>query len=155
NLALAGGTFDTGGHSNHFGTLSLSVSSTIELGGGNSILHFNDSSSGNWGSSILTVNNWSGQSTGNGPDQILVDLGSGFGFSQAELNAIKFPGYALGAKSLATGNPVTIEIVPATAPLQLGDINFDGVVNRADVGALMAALSDLSFYQTHNDFINN
>ncbi len=52
NLVMAGGTFATGGFSETLGTLTLSASSTIDLGSGTSALVFLDSSGTTWGTSI-------------------------------------------------------------------------------------------------------
>jgi autotransporter-associated beta strand protein len=52
NLVMAGGTFATGGFSETLGTLTLSATSTIDLGSGASALVFADSSGTTWGTSI-------------------------------------------------------------------------------------------------------
>ena len=52
NLVMAGGAFATGGFNETLGTLTLSASSTIDLGSGASALVFADSSGTTWGTSI-------------------------------------------------------------------------------------------------------
>ena len=52
NLILAGGTFATGGFSETLGTLTVSISSIIDLGSGASALVFADSSGSTWGGSV-------------------------------------------------------------------------------------------------------
>jgi hypothetical protein len=43
-----------------------------------------------------------------------------------------------------------IALVPLTTPLKLGDFNFDGHVNGADVAAMMTALTDLNKFEANN-----
>ena len=43
-----------------------------------------------------------------------------------------------------------IAFVPLTTPLKLGDFNFDGHVNSADVAAMMTALTDLNKFEANN-----
>ncbi len=43
-----------------------------------------------------------------------------------------------------------IALVPLTTPLKLGDFNFDGHVNGADVTAMPAALTDLNKFEANN-----
>ncbi len=81
-MTLAGGTFQTMGQSETLGVLTLSASSTIDLGAGASILRFDDSSAASWtGGAILNIWNWTGSfdgwsSPGGGTDQIYFGNGS-------------------------------------------------------------------------------
>ncbi|MGH6643119.1 MAG: beta strand repeat-containing protein, partial [Bradyrhizobium sp.] len=68
-MTLSGGTFATGGLSETLGTLTLSGSSVINLGGLASIIHFADSSALAW-SGTLSIYNWNGLQTGGGTDQV-------------------------------------------------------------------------------------
>ena len=43
-----------------------------------------------------------------------------------------------------------IALVPLATPLKLGDFNFDGHVNGADVAAMMTALTDLNKFEANN-----
>lgn len=43
-----------------------------------------------------------------------------------------------------------IALVPLTTPLKLGDFNFDGHVNGADVTAMLTALTDLNKFEANN-----
>jgi autotransporter-associated beta strand protein len=47
-------------------------------------------------------------------------------------------------------NSKEIALVPMTTPLKLGDFNFDGHVNGADVTAMLAALTDLNKFEANN-----
>jgi len=69
-VELGGGTFETGGFSETVGALTLTADSTLDLGAGTSYLTFDGASS--FGSSVLTILNWSGTvgSTG-GTDRLL------------------------------------------------------------------------------------
>ena len=63
------------------------------------------------------------------------------GLTAAQLSEIHFEGFN-GAKILANG-----EVVPNSASTRLlGDFNFDGHVNAADLTAAMTALSDLKAF---------
>ncbi len=67
-IKLSGGTLATGGYSDTVGKLTLSASSTIDMGSGNSILTFD---SATYSGGTLTVTNWNGSASGGGTDQIL------------------------------------------------------------------------------------
>jgi autotransporter-associated beta strand protein len=74
-IALAGGTFDTGGFSETVGKLTLSASSTLNFGSGPSLLTFDGTSS--LGSSTLTILNWTGViGAAGGTDRLLFDNSS-------------------------------------------------------------------------------
>ncbi len=69
-VALAGGTLNSGGFSETAGKMTLSANSTLDLGAGASLLTFDGISS--LGTSTLSVLNWTGtQGSGGGTDQLL------------------------------------------------------------------------------------
>ncbi len=69
-VALAGGTLNTGGFSETVGKMTLSANSTLDLGAGASVLTFDGASS--LGTSTLSILNWSGtQGATGGTDQVL------------------------------------------------------------------------------------
>jgi len=117
DMNLGGGTFDTDGFNERVDTLTLSASSTIDMGAGASVLEFSDSSGVAWtGGAVLTVANWSGNLNGGGTDQLT------FGNSSTDLTAtqvaqIRFlnpaglPAGTHAARILASG-----EIVPVPEP---------------------------------------
>jgi hypothetical protein len=97
-MSLNGGTFNTGGLSEHgaasnntagIGAVTLQNSSIIDLGNGASILAFANSSAQTWAGS-LSIYNWSGiPTTGNGTDQIY--FGSDItGLTPTQLSQITF-----------------------------------------------------------------
>ena len=112
-ITLAGGKFATGGLSEGgtgttrgLGALTLTASSTIDMGSGASILNFGGTSTRTAG--ILTIDNWSGdKDLGGGTDQIIFanTLDSTF------LANIDFTGFSPGAIELGTG-----EVVPLPEP---------------------------------------
>jgi autotransporter-associated beta strand protein len=98
-LTLNGGTFNTGGYSEGtstaagLGTLTLSASSTINLGSGNSILSLAGSNSTVWASgAILSILDWSGKATGGGTDQLYfgANITLGNGLTSSQLSQIQF-----------------------------------------------------------------
>jgi autotransporter-associated beta strand protein/T5SS/PEP-CTERM-associated repeat protein len=117
NMSLNGGTFATGGNSDTLGTLTLTANSTIDLGIGSSVLHFEDSSSVPWTSNTtLSIKNWSGSLTGNGTDQIYFGTDSN-GLNTSQLSQIIF----VNPVGLAPGNYTAVilstgEIVPVPEP---------------------------------------
>lgn len=111
-LTLDGGTLSTDGFDETLGTLTFSSSSTINLGGGASLVNFADSSAASWaGSGNLLITNWT-----DGSDQIFVGNSSA-GLTSTQLDRIRFvdpfgPGSGLKkALILSTG-----EIVPVPEP---------------------------------------
>jgi autotransporter-associated beta strand protein len=91
-LILAGGTFNSAGLSETFGTLNLSASSIIDFGGGSSFLFFADSSAEVWNSSArLSLWNWSGNvNVGGGTDRIHFGNGFSMGLTTSQLAQIDF-----------------------------------------------------------------
>lgn len=106
-LILNGGTFlsgDTTGYSESLGTLTLTATSTIDLGTGSHQLNFENSSMISWGATLI-ISNWTGAPGSSGTQgQIFFGVG---GLTSTQLDQITFAGYAPGAKILASG-----EIVP-------------------------------------------
>lgn len=124
-LDLAGGTFGTQGNSEALGSLTLSGSSTIDLGSGG-VLSFDASSGETWSGSVV-VTNWDGDQNGGGSNQLIFGSTSG-GLSSGQVNQIFFvnpAGFAPGtytAKILSSG-----EIVPFTPIPEPGTI-ISGIV---------------------------
>lgn len=93
-LVMNGGTFATRGFSETLGTLTLSASSTIDLGSGASALVFADSSATSWGSSIsLSFVNFDA-----GTDSIRIGTTSG-GVTGTQLGQITLNGLAASIDS--------------------------------------------------------
>ncbi|GAB4239676.1 MAG: hypothetical protein OHK005_01270 [Candidatus Methylacidiphilales bacterium] len=117
DFTMAGGTFHTGGNSEIVDTLTLTANSTINMGSGNSILRFSDSSALAWVSgTTLFITNWSGDVDGGGTDQLYIGT-TNLGVTPTQLSQIIFVdplGFAPGnyaAQILSTG-----EIVPIPEP---------------------------------------
>lgn len=110
-LILNGGTFLTGettGHSDTLGTLTLSSSSTIDLGTTSHQLTFADSSSISW-TGTLVISNWTGLAGSSGTQgQIFFGVG---GLTSAQLAQVQFDGFSPGARLLPSG-----ELVPIPEP---------------------------------------
>jgi autotransporter-associated beta strand protein len=110
-INLAGGILNTGGFGETVGALTLSDSSTIDLGKGASVLTFGAGTMFA-GSQVLTIDNWSGNSEGHGTDQLI--------FSQdmsSSLSQISFTGFG-GAAQIDLNNG-QYEIVPVPEPATL------------------------------------
>jgi autotransporter-associated beta strand protein len=111
SLTLAGGVFQTQGYSEVLGTLTLSATSTIDLGGASSIINFADSNAQSW-TGQLNISGWNGNVLGGGSTQLLFGS-TASGLTGAQVAQIKFinpTGFAAGtygATILASG-----EIVP-------------------------------------------
>lgn len=116
-VELGGGTLNTGGFDERVDTLTLSASSTIDLGAGASVLEFADSSAVSWTSgTVLTISNWSGSLTGGGTDQVIF-RNSSASLTATQVSQIRFLNPAglsagtYGAQILTNG-----EIVPVPVP---------------------------------------
>ncbi len=141
-LILGGGKFDTGGLNQALNTLVMAAPSVIDMGSGASVLTFADSHSIGWADGTLSVVNWTGTAnTPGGTDQLIFGTTSG-GLNSTQLGQIHFQGFN-GATILGNG-----EVVPVTASARmLGDFDVNGVVNSADITAMLKALTDLNAYQ--------
>ena len=117
NVQMAGGAFATGGFNEQVGELTLTRDSIIDLGQGESVLKFSDSSSSGWAAGeVVEVRNWSGSAGGGGVDQLYFgnspegltgdQLGQIQFFDPFGENSGRFP-----ARILPSG-----EIVPAPEP---------------------------------------
>ncbi len=121
-MTLNGGTFRTGGLSEHgatnntpgIGALTLSASSVLNLGNGSSVIAFANSNAQAW-SGMLSIDFWSGSPSGNGTDQVYFG-NDNTGLTATQLSDVAF--YSdngatfLGfAQILADG-----EIVPVAVP---------------------------------------
>lgn len=122
-MTLNGGTFNTGGLSEHgtvannqagIGALTLQSSSIIDMGNGNSIIAFANSSAQSW-TGTLSIYNWSGTQSGGGTDQLYFGTTSG-GLTATQLGEINI--YSdngttlLGIATILTDG----EIVPVPEP---------------------------------------
>ena len=155
-IILAGGTLGTGGNSQSLPTTTLSVqaNSAIDFGnsqGNNDQVTLADSHGVSWANgAVLQIQNWDGNPTnatlGGGLDQLFVGVGglSGASSTSGQRGQVHFSGYFTGSQILGTG-----ELVPASATKILrGDVNQDGVVSVSDVAAMMAALTDVTHYES-------
>jgi autotransporter-associated beta strand protein len=112
-LTLGGGTLAMAGFSDTVGALTLSLSSTIDLGNGSSTLKFGVSNTAWTASQILTITNWDGSTNGGGTDQIFFG-NSASGLLAANVAEIQFlnpAGFApgtYGAQMLSTGELVAV-----------------------------------------------
>ena len=118
-MTLAGGTWLTGGYGEQLGTLKLTASSTINLGG-SGVVKFAASSGVAWtGSTELNIASWNGWAGGGGPSQLFAGANSS-GLTASQLSQIQFVN-PLGlsgnfaAKTLSSG-----EIVPVFSPPSFG-----------------------------------
>ena len=108
-IALAGGTFHTGGFSETVGKMTLSANSTLDFGTGTSRLTFNGASS--LGTSGLTVLNWTGvQGSAGGTDQLLFSNSSFVGGTNTSQIQFNIGGTFYGANFI-TINGTTVEAV--------------------------------------------
>jgi autotransporter-associated beta strand protein len=141
SMTLNGGTFATGGLSEHavesnsvtsgIGALTLSSNSRIDLGSGTSTLAFADSRSSSW-TGTLSVWNWSGQRlTGGGTDQLYFGSDAS-GLTGTQLNQIAFYSDSgstyLGSGSFADGLNGEVVPVPEPATWLAGGLAVCGLV---------------------------
>jgi autotransporter-associated beta strand protein len=126
---LNGGTLNSGGLSETLGTLTLSASSTIDMGSGASVLNFANSSSQTWTGTLL-IQNWSGTAqseggTGGGIDQLIFGNSSSaltvgqvsqirFQFDWGQSDAIMLPN---GEVIAAVPEPATVIAILALVGL--------------------------------------
>ena len=114
-MTLDGGTFNTGGFNESLNKLTLSSTSTIDLGSGASVLTFN-STTENWAGGNLNITNWSGSISGGGTDQLFFGSNSN-GINSNRLAQIRFvnpAGFATGTYGAIQLN--SGEIVPIPEP---------------------------------------
>ncbi|MBI3879937.1 MAG: autotransporter-associated beta strand repeat-containing protein, partial [Verrucomicrobia bacterium] len=155
NLNLAGGTLDTGGLSDTIGTLTLSATSTLEMGNGASILHFGKSSSATWTGGVLNIVDWTGSGPGGGgggTDQIYFGTDAS-GLTSGELSLIRFvdPNGLTGtyaATMLSSG-----EIVPVPEPATIVSVIFligwVGCRERARIRRWLPRLAPPGLHDAH------
>ena len=140
-VTLAGGNLGTGGFDQNIQSgLTLSSNGHLDLGlggiPGGGAVHFN-ASNGLWGSSILTIDNWTP-----GLDHLFIGSDNN-GLDPSQVTDITFANF--GAATITASG----EIVPqATTPIFVaGDVNGDGHFTVADIAAEMSALTNLTAYQ--------
>jgi autotransporter-associated beta strand protein len=123
-MTLNGGTFTTGGLSEHgatnntagIGALTLQSNSVLNLGNGASVIAFANSSAQAWAASItLSIFNWTGSPGGGGTDQVYFgNDNTGLTASQlAEINFFSDNGLTPLGVAQILGNG---EIVPVAVP---------------------------------------
>lgn len=115
NLALGGGTLRTNGFSDVLALLSVTASSSIDLGSGASVLRFADSSAQAW-TGTLSIENWTA-----GLDHLFVGT-SAAGLTSGQLSQVQFLGAPTGAMLLSTG-----ELVPVPEPTTLAGLVLGGM----------------------------
>jgi hypothetical protein len=128
--------FHSGGFSETLGKLTLQAPGTIDLGAGASTLRFAASNTEAWNSNALTIANWTA-----GLDHIVFGA-SATGLTTEQLNLITFTGHNPGSRILGTG-----EVLPVPS-LLLGDYSQDGHVDALDIPVAMAALTNLTSFQS-------
>ncbi|HEY2761665.1 MAG TPA: autotransporter-associated beta strand repeat-containing protein, partial [Pirellulales bacterium] len=137
------GTLATGGFSQAMtATLALAKNGNLDLGLGGqpgtgkvSFL----ASNGLWGSSLLTIKNWTP-----GIDHLFFGTSNG-GLDPTQVSDITFANFG-AAKITASGEIVPVATVPTFV---LDDVNGDGHFTVADISAEMAALTNLSAFQNN------
>lgn len=115
NLTLNSGILSTGesvGYSETLGTLTLSGTSSIDLGTAAHLLQFANSSalSGSW-SGTLTINGWTGIPETSGTSGQIFFGNNASGLTSGQLAMISFTGFGPGAMLLTSG-----ELVPVAVP---------------------------------------
>jgi len=125
SVTLNGGTFNSNGLSEGtgtaagLGTLTLSASSTIKLGAGSSIISFANSTGSAWATgAILSIVDWSGNTSGGGTDRLYFGASGSAGLTSGQIGQIQFINPAglaagtYGATLLGTNELVPVFIVP-------------------------------------------
>lgn len=129
-LILNGGTLltaQTAGHSEALNTLTLSSTSTIDLGTGSHQLVFANSSAITWTGTLL-IDGWTGSGgAGGGGTQGQIFFGVG-GLTSAQLAQIHFDGFDPGAMLLPTGEIVPTQLIPVPETRQIAALLAVGVV---------------------------
>jgi len=129
SMTLGGGTFATGGFgqgSGMLGTLTLSTTSTIDLGAGTSVVHYAASNGQAW-TGELVVLNWNGTiGSGGGTDQLFFGS-STTGLTSSQVNEIVFenPNGVAGnysAEILNTGEVVAFKPIPEPGTFAAGGL---------------------------------
>jgi autotransporter-associated beta strand protein len=157
NITLNGGTLHTGattGFSETAGTLDLSASSTIALGLGNHTLTFSNSNVVNWtGSTILTINGWTGNPGESGTSGRIFVGNSADGLNELQLSQINFNGYGSGSMLLNTGELVPLEVVVGCTNPSACNFNPDATINDGSCIAAIGEPCDDGLEATENDQI--
>jgi fibronectin-binding autotransporter adhesin len=131
-MTLAGGTFNVNGFTEGtattagVGTLTLSATSTLDLGAGSALVAFTDSHSSGWtAGQTLSVIDWSGNLSGGGTDRVYFGT-SNTTLTSTQLSEITFvnptglaPG-SYGAKLLSSGELVPFSAVPEPSTVAAG-----------------------------------
>ncbi len=114
-IALAGGTFDTGGFSEAVGKVTLSADSTFDFGTGSSVLAFDGAS--DLDTFTLTILNWSGTNgVAGGTDQLLFTDSPFAAGSSTNQILFNIGGTFYGAEFKSV-NGNTVEAVATIAPV--------------------------------------
>jgi fibronectin-binding autotransporter adhesin len=122
SMELAGGTWNTGGHNEILGSLTLSANSYLDLGSsGTSVIQFADSSSVSWVDGELYITNWSGDSSNGGNNNAIDQIRfANSGLTEGQLGRIFFvnpSGFDPGVYPARIINFGThIEVVPIPEP---------------------------------------
>ncbi|WP_309640133.1 hypothetical protein [Flavobacterium sp.] len=144
NVILNGGKYSTGaaaGFSDTVGTLALTDNSIIELGTGNNILTFANSSAVAWTpAKTLTINGWTNSCTG---AKVFVG-NNNTGLTATQLAQITFQGYSPGASISSTG-----ELIPGNIVLTA----TTGTLLLANYATLKAAFDAINIVGTHTGVI--
>ena len=130
NMNLNGGTFSTAGFDESLASLTLSSTSTINVGAGGSIINY---TGGTYSAGQLNIDSWAGSFSGGSSDQIIF----GTSLTQAFLDNVAWTDQGItGAFQLPSG-----EIVPIPEPatifsgaLLIGLIGFDFYRRRKSTG---------------------
>jgi fibronectin-binding autotransporter adhesin len=136
-LLMQSGSLNSGGHSDNLGTTTIAGAANIQFGATSDSGNVLTVASFLLTSGNLTLTNWDGNSTGNGPDQLLVSSGTP---SASVLNAITFinpdvngviqPG-TFAATTVVNGS--NVEIVPGAA---VPEPATAGLLSMAAIGLL-------------------